>query len=412
MNNHYMSLFIYEAINEEGKIITNEINSLNKEEVMAVINQKHLTPIKIELKIDSQKSKKLNSVVLFDHFTYLDRIILIRNLASTIKAGLTLSEALEIMVADSNKKIVKDFLIEAQQGVLNGQSLSSIFAKHRQTFSPIFSGMIKAGESSGSLDKSLEELNHHLNREYSLIKKVKAALTYPLVLIVASISIVVAMLIFVLPKLAKSFSQNNIELPVLTKILMNISQALSFSFLLDAIVVAGLIAFIMYFKKTAIGKKFISYIMFNAPGFKKLVKKVMLVRFSRTLGSLISGSLPISEALSLTARAVGNERYEAAILKASEDIKNGNSLSEALKANQELFPNFLTSLMAVGEKTGTLGNVLKNFSDFYEEDVSSALKDLTTLLEPLLLLFMGLTVGLISLAILMPIYQMVGSFKY
>jgi type II secretory pathway component PulF len=407
-----MSLFIYEAINEEGKIITNEINSLNKEEVMAVINQKHLTPIKIELKIDSQKSKKLNSVVLFDRFTYLDRIILIRNLASTIKAGLTLSEALEIMVADSNKKIVKDFLIEAQQGVLNGQSLSSVFAKHHQTFSPIFSGMIKAGESSGSLDKSLEELSHHLNREYSLIKKVKAALTYPLVLIVASIAIVVAMLIFVLPKLSKSFSQNNIELPVLTKILMNISQALSFSFLLDAVVVAGLIAFIMYFKKTAIGKKFISYIMFNAPGFKKLVTKVILVRFSRTLGSLISGSLPISEALSLTARAVGNERYEAAILKASEDIKNGTSLSEALKANQELFPNFLTSLMAVGEKTGTLGNVLKNFSDFYEEDVSSALKDLTTLLEPLLLLFMGLTVGLISLAILMPIYQMVGSFKY
>ncbi len=191
-----MSLFIYEAINEEGKIVVAEINSLNREEVIAVINQKHLTPIKIELKSDSQKAKELNSIVLFDRFTYLDRIILIRNLASTIKAGLTLSEALEIMVADNNKKIVRDFLIEAQQSVLNGQALSSVFAKHPKIFSPIFSGMIKAGESSGTLDKSLEELNHHLNREYSLIKKVKAALTYPLVLIIASISIVVVMLIF------------------------------------------------------------------------------------------------------------------------------------------------------------------------------------------------------------------------
>ncbi len=215
-----------------------------------------------------------------------------------------------------------------------------------------------------------------------------------------------------MPKLSKSFTQNNIELPLLTRFLIDISQALSFSFLLDAVVVILLIVFIKYFKKTAVGKKIISYIMFNAPGFKKLIKKVMLVRFSRTLGSLISGSLSISESLNLTARAVGNERYEAAILKAGEDIKNGAPLSEALKDNPELFPNFLTSLMAVGEKTGTLGNVLKNFSDFYEEDVEGALKDLTTLLEPLLLLFMGLTVGLISLAILMPIYQMVGSFKY
>lgn len=407
-----MSLFIYEAINEAGKIVVAEINSLNREEVIAVINQKHLTPIKIELKSDSQKAKELNSIVLFDRFTYLDRIILIRNLASTIKAGLTLSEALEIMVADNNKKIVRDFLIEAQQSVLNGQALSSVFAKHPKVFSPIFSGMIKAGESSGTLDKSLEELNHHLNREYSLIKKVKAALTYPLVLIIASISIVVVMLIFVLPKLSKSFTQNNIELPLLTRILIDISQALSFSFLLDAAVVIFIIVFIKYFKKTAAGKKIISSIMFNAPGFKKLIKKVILVRFSRTLGSLISGSLSISESLSLTARAVGNERYEAAILKVGEDIKNGAPLSEALKDNPELFPNFLTSLMAVGEKTGTLGNVLKNFSDFYEEDVEGALKDLTTLLEPLLLLFMGLTVGLIALAILMPIYQMVGSFKY
>ncbi|MFZ4631692.1 MAG: type II secretion system F family protein [Patescibacteria group bacterium] len=407
-----MSLFIYEAINEEGRIVVSEINSLNKEEVISVLNQKHLTPIRIELKSDSAKFKGLGSTVLFERFTELDKIIMIRNLGATIKAGLTLSEALEIMVVDSNKKIVKDFLLEAQQSVLNGQSLSSVFEKHNNNFSPIFSGMIRAGEGSGMLDKSLEELNHHLNREYNLIKKVKAALTYPLILVVASIAIVIVMLVFVLPNLSKSFAQNNIELPLLTKILIQISNALSYSFLLDIFIVAGLVYFFMYFKKTKVGKNVISYLMFNIPVFKKLIKKIMLVRFSRTLGSLISGSLSISESLSLTAKAVGNDKYEEAILGASADIKNGISLSESLKNREELFPNFLTSLIAVGEKTGTLGKVLENFSDFYEEDVSAALTDLTTLLEPLLLLFMGLTVGLIAIAILMPIYSMVGSFKY
>jgi type IV pilus assembly protein PilC len=151
--------------------------------------------------------------------------------------------------------------------------------------------------------------------------------------------------------------------------------------------------------------------MFKIPVVKNLIKKIMLVRFSRTLGSLISGALSISESLSLTAKAVGNERYEAAISKANDEIKNGIPLSQALKNNPSLFPNFLTSLVAVGEKTGTLDVVLKNFADFYEEDVSSALKDLTTLLEPLLLLFMGGIVGMIALAILLPIYSMVGTFN-
>jgi type IV pilus assembly protein PilC len=407
-----MSLFIYEAINEEGIIVTNEINSSSKDEVIAVLTQKHLMPISVKLKNDISKSKAFGSGIIFERFTALDKIILIRNLAATIKAGLSLSEALEIMVTDSKKKVVRDFLLEARTSILNGQSLSNIFEKHKKTFSPVFVGMIRAGESSGTLDKALDDLSQHLNREYNLIKQVKSALTYPIILVIASFGIVLVMLIFVLPKLSKSFTQNNIKLPFLTKLLVDISNALTFSPLLDLSVVIAFIIFLMYFKKTTTGKKILSFLIFNIPVVKNLVKKVILVRFSRTLGGLIDGSLAISESLNLTARAVGNDIYEAAILAAAADMKNGISLSDALKKNPELFPNFLISLVAVGEKTGTLGLVLKNFSDFYESDVNSALKDLSTLLEPLLLLFMGLTVGLIALAVLMPIYQMVGSFKY
>jgi len=407
-----MSLFIYEAMNEEGRIVSSEINSLNKEEVVASLTQKHLTPIKIELRGEEKGSvASLKSQAIFESFSALDKIVLIRNLAATIKAGLSLSEALEILVADTTKNIVKKFLIEAQTSVLNGQPLSRVFEKNSRYFSPIFVGMIKAGESSGQLDKSLEELNRHLNREYKLIKKVKGALTYPIILIIASLGIVTIMLTFVLPKLTKSFTQNNVQLPFLTKVLVQISNALIFSPLLDIVVVGGLIGFIMYFRKTKGGKRFLSVAMFKIPIVKNLIKKIVLVRFARTLGGLISGALSISESLSLTARAVGNDVYEEAILKANDDLKNGIALSRALKNSPDLFPNFLISLVAVGEKTGTLDTVLKNFANFYESDVSSALKDLTTLLEPLLLLFMGLVVGLIAVSILLPIYGMVGQFN-
>jgi type II secretory pathway component PulF len=405
-----MSLFVYEAINEEGRIVTSEINSASKEEVIATLSQKHLAPVKIELK-GSETKVFSGSQAIFESFATLDKIILVRNLAATIKAGLNLTEALEIMATDTNKNVVKKFLAEARQGVSNGQPLSNVFERHRKDFSPIFTGMIRAGESSGTLDKSLEELSGHLNREYNLVKKIKSALAYPVILIVASIGIVAAMLIFVLPKLSKSFAQNNVELPALTKVLVSISSALTFSYWLDIAIVLFLVGFVWYFRRTEVGKKFLSELAFRIPVVRNLIKKIMLVRFARTLGSLISGALSISESLNLTAKAVGNTKYEEAIINADRDIKNGIALSNALKNNPKLFPSFLVSLVAVGEKTGTLDKVLKNFADFYEEDVSNALKDLTTFLEPILLLFMGLMVGLIALSILLPIYQMVGSFN-
>lgn len=406
-----MSLFIYEAINSDGRVVTSEINSTSREEVVTMLAQKKLTPIKIELRGSKADKTSLSSTAIFESFTALDKIILVRNLSATIKAGLSLSEAIEILLADTKKKIVREFLLEARTGVLNGQPLSRIFENNSKYFSPIFVGMIRAGESSGMLDKSLTELNRHLNREYKLIKKVKSALTYPAILVVASIGIIVVMLTFVLPRLTKSFAQNNVKLPLLTQILVNISNALIYSPVLDVLIAGAVIGGFMYFRKTKIGKKSLSYLMFKIPVVNNLVKKIVLVRFSRTLGGLISGALSISESLALTAKAVGNDQYEVAILKANDQIKNGIPLSEALKTNPKLFPNFLTSLVAVGEKTGTLDVVLKNFSNFYEDDVNNALKDLTTFLEPLLLLFMGLVVGMIAVSILLPIYQMVGKFN-
>ncbi|MFA5000343.1 MAG: type II secretion system F family protein [Patescibacteria group bacterium] len=406
-----MSLFIYEAADKEGKVVVGEINALNSESVASSLAQKNLTPVKIELKTEAE-SRSFKSKNILERFTTQDKIVLIRNLAATVKAGLSLNEALDILIADSSKKIVGTFLIDAQFNIQNGQPLSTAFENNRRYFPPLFVGLIKAGEASGRLDNSLEELSRHLTKEHELVKKVKSAMAYPLILIGASIAIVTLMLIFVLPKLTKSFEQNNLELPLLTRILMNFSSALTYSLFLDFAIVAALVGFFLYFRKTPRGKRVISYLLFHTPVVKNLVKKIILVRFARTLGTLIDSALPISESLNLTAKAVGNDRYEEAIARADKEIRSGIPLSQALRNDPELFPKFLVSLVGVGEKTGTLGQVLKNFADFYDNDVDTALKDLTTFLEPILLLFMGLMIGTIAMAILMPIYQMTGSFNY
>lgn len=403
-----MPLFFYEAIDNDGETVNGELNVPNKEEAVGVLARKKLTPIKIETR--ETKEAGLIKHQLFERYTTLDRIILVRNLAATIRAGLSIIEALDILIADSTKNIGRSILMTAKINVQNGQQLSETFAYYSKYFPSIFVGMIKAGETSGQLDKTLGELSQHMTKEYNLLKKVKSALTYPAILLTASIGIVIMLLTFVLPRLTKTFSQSNVELPFLTKVLMNLSKLITYNFWLDFLVLGGLVWFFVYFRKTILGKRFFSFLAFNIPVSRNLIKKIVLVRLTRTLGSLIASGLPISESLALTAKAVGNERYEKTLVAADNDIRNGQPLSDTLRKYPELFPRFLTSLVAVGERTGTLEEVLKTFADFYDDDVDSALKDLTTFLEPLLLLLMGLIVGMIALSILMPIYQLVGKF--
>lgn len=404
-----MPFFLYEAINPEGETIRSELAAASQEEVVAILSRKRLLPIKIEVKELGGRSFN-PAKITFERFTSLDRIMLVRNLATTVKAGLSLLASLDILIADAGKEVVRRILTTARLNIQNGQSLSLTFEQYPQYFPHIFVGMIKAGEASGQLDKSLSELSDQLSKELNLAKKVKSALAYPVILLFASVGIVFLLLTFVLPRLVKTFAQSNVELPLLTRILVKLSEWLTYSFLLDVAVMAALIGGFVALRRTAAGRRGLSFLAFRLPVARELVKKVILVRFSRTLGSLISSALPIEQALELTARSLGNVRYEAALLAVITDIKNGVSLSESLHKDPELFPRFLVSLVAVGEKTGTLDEVLKTYADFSEDDVDSALKDLATFLEPLMLLLMGVIVGAIALSVLMPIYKLVGNF--
>lgn len=404
-----MAFFTYEAINKDGETVFGDINASNQEEVVGMLSRKRLTPVRIEIK-QLKASGFAQANISFERFTALDRIILVRNLATTVKAGLSILESIEILIADATKNITRQILTSARGNIQNGQSLSKTFEDNEKYFPAIFVGMIRAGELSGQLDRTLDELTRNLVKEYDLVKKVKSALAYPVILLVASAGIVGLLLTFVLPKLIKTFTQNRVELPLSTKILVAASNALTYSYLLDLAVIVALGFGLMFLRKSRPGQRALSWLSFKLPVVRNLIKKIILVRFTRILGSLLSSALPIEEALLLSANSLGNHLYREAIEESVREIKNGLPLSESLRKTPDLFPHFLTSLVAVGEKTGTLDEVLKTFADFYEDDVDGALKDLTTFLEPMMLLIMGLIVGGIALSVLMPIYKLVGNF--
>ncbi|MEK7098045.1 MAG: type II secretion system F family protein [Patescibacteria group bacterium] len=404
-----MATYIYEAFNKEGKIIKGELDSRSKKDVSDFLENKKLVPVIIQEKGEIREVRRL-SFVIFERITIPDRIFFLRNLAAMVKAGLGMMEALDILILDTEKEVMKKILTTAKFNLEKGQPLSATFSYYKKYFSPIFIGLIKAGEISGRLEESLEELVQHLVRDYGLRKKVKSALAYPFILLVASVGVIFSLLFFILPRLTVSLKRSGAELPAITKAVLSASNALVYSPLLDLILFAAAVWFFVYFRKTRIGRRIFAWMIFKTPIVRSLVKKIALIRFARTLGSLVESGIGIVEALELSAQAVGNDMYERAIMDSLRNVQNGNSLSNSLRQNPKLFPHLLVNMMAVGERTGSLSDVLKNFSNFYEEEVDNALKDLITFLEPILLLIMGLIIGVIAISILLPIYQLVGKF--
>ncbi|MDP3901977.1 MAG: type II secretion system F family protein, partial [bacterium] len=374
------------------------------------LEAKGMSPILIEKEGDVKGSPGL-SMSLFERVKPIDLIMISRNLSIMIKAGISITESLDILINDSEKRIIKKILGEAKFNIQKGQPLSATFSYYKKYFPPVFVGLIKAGEVSGNLSESFAELAKYMSREYSLKRKIRSALAYPAILMTGSTGIITLLLVFVLPRLAKSFAASNVELPMITKIFMGISLVLSKSILADLLIFIFFVWLFFYFRKTDFGRKIFYGISLRIPVIKDLVKKSALIRLSRTLGGLIGSGLVIMEALELTAEAVGNSLYKKALLKAIGKIKSGIPLSKALGGYNNLFPHIFVNMLAVSEQTGSMESVLKTFSDFYDEEIDNTLKDMTTMIEPIMLLIMGLIIGAIALSVLLPVYQLVGKFS-
>jgi type II secretory pathway component PulF len=398
-----LPFYEYTASDNEGKLQSSEMEAVDRESVISFLKDQKLLVISVKEKTQSIAH------VFGGKITALDRITFAENLSIMLKAGVSMIEALDVMSRDAKNPYFKQVLSDIRFGLENGKPLSEGLANFGKDFNNVFINLVKAGEASGKLAEVLGQLATQLKKDYNLVSKIKGAFAYPIVLIVGIIFVAILLMTFVLPKLVTIFESSNLKLPVSTRIVFFISRVLGYKPILTiAVVVVLAIAIFLLLRQKSV-RKFLNQLVFRIPVISTMVHQMELVRFSRTLGNLLKSGVPIIKSLGIAAESSSLDEFRKLSIKAKEDIAKGVSLTNAFRKNRKLFPELLVSVMQVGEKTGELDTLLLNVADFYEEQVDNSLRSVTGLVEPILLVIVGLAIGGMAISIILPVYQLIGS---
>lgn len=399
-----MTVYSYKTISKDGESVGGTIESDTENGAIALLLKKGITPISVE-NINTKGRGYLNKIASSPSSE--DILFFVRNFSIALQSGVTVISALDIMERDQTRKAMHEMISKVSASVRGGTSLSDSFIPYARYFTPAFIGLLRAGELSGTLGKTFVLIGEYLKREFSLKQKLKSAMIYPAVLVAASVSVVVLLMVFVLPRLSGAFAQSGVALPLVTRIVLAISSVLTYSLWIDFVVLLLIIALFIWFKSSKKGREKFSKIIEKAPISSKMMKSVAIVRFLRTLGNLLVSGVSIIESLRVTADSVGHSGMNKAILKISSDVEGGGQLSKAMESHTEYFSGVIIGLVRVGEETGNLGSILVEVSEFFDDELDYSLRNAMALLEPLLLLTMGIVVGIIALSVLLPIYQLV-----
>jgi len=408
-----MPVFVYEVRDATGQLKRDTIEAQNMRLATQRLQEQKFTVINIREKSTSvaqtdllswyQKLKKVNEQAL---------VVFSRQFATMINAGLAMVRCLDILSEQTEDKKLQQTLVQVRRDVEGGATLSNALAKHPNVFSTLYTSMVKAGEMGGVLDEVLERLASFMEKDFSLKKKVKSALTYPVVILVMALAIVFFLVTYILPTFVSLFEGMNLTLPLPTKILIGITKgARDLRIILPLIAIAVISSVgISRYIQTPYGKRQYDLLKLNVPVFGLLNKKVAISRFCRTLGTLLSSGVPIMQALEIVGKASGNEIIAMTVSKIRDSIREGESIATPL-GSSGMFPPMVTQMVAVGEETGNLDAMLSKISDFYDTEVEYLLASLTSMLEPIMIVGMGGIVGFIVISVFLPLYQLIGSLQ-
>ncbi|MEN9558711.1 MAG: hypothetical protein RL141_1080 [Candidatus Parcubacteria bacterium] len=408
-----MPSYSYKATDRNGTPVEGILQATTETEVFAALSAKKLFPITITLaQQEGDRARwRLSSTPFSMGMSALDKILLIRHLSVILKAGIGLNEALDIVLQDTQKTTTKNILKEAKASVEMGEPFFRVFERHPRTFSPVFVGLIRAGETSGTLEQTLDNLMSQLLRDYNLLKSVRLAMVYPLILLLGSAGVILLMMTFVLPRMSRAFAGVLGELPLITQVFIRLSEVLGRNPLLTAITSVLLIGTLLITARTARGKRLLFLVFHRLPILRDLIQKMALARFSRTFQNLLASGVGVMDAIDISATTIGNPQFMDALMRMKEDLKKGMALSDAFRNRPKLFPSMFSSMITIGERTGSLNTSLGTLSAFYDEEMDRLLKTLVALMEPLLLLIMGLVVSGVALAVLLPMFRLVRIFQ-
>ncbi|MEA1867074.1 MAG: type II secretion system F family protein [Thermodesulfobacteriota bacterium] len=400
-----MPIFAWKGTASNGEIQKGEIEAQDEQAVRRLLRQQRISPSKIKAK----PKDLLENIALFQKkVTTKDIVIFTRQLSTMIDAGLPLIQGLEILASQQENKTFKKILMDTKSDVEGGSTFADALKKHPKQFDRLFCNMIAAGEMGGILDDVLKRLADYMEKALRLKRKVKGALTYPVIVLGISALVIGVILIFVIPVFEQMFAEFGGSLPVPTQMVVNLSKFVKSYFL---VIIGAVVIMVFLFKKyykTEKGKRVVDRLILKSPVFGPLLRKVAVAKLTRTLGTLIDSGVPILETLNVAAGTAGNKMVEEAIYNVRSSISEGRTIAQPL-AESGIFPAMVVQMVSVGETTGALDQMLNKIADFYDEEVETAVDALTNMIEPFMIVFLGGTVGSIIIAMYLPIFSMAGA---
>ena len=402
-------LFSYKVKDERGATIEGTVEAMSQDAAMKLLVDQKMIILSLE---DSGKIpfwRRQINIPFLNRSSLRDLVFLSRQLSVMVAAGLPLVESLNVLKDQTDNTYLKEVVQEISKDVQGGLHFSSALAKHPKIFDDFFINMVRAGETAGNLDEVLQYLANEQEKNFDLMSKIKGAMVYPIFVIATVIGVMVLMMVFVIPQLTGILVQSSVELPLPTKILIGVSSFAKNYYWLIIMVLIALGITIQTVLKTRKGKLLWGRIVLKLPVFGQLFRKFYLVRFAQSLSTLLVGGIPLTSALKIVSDVVGNVVYKNIILQSIIDVEGGHSMSNAF-LNHSSVPAMLPRLMAIGEQTGKLDEILEKVANFYSREVEGLLSKLVTLLEPIIIIFLGVVVAGMAASILLPMYQLSSSF--
>ncbi|OGI88120.1 hypothetical protein A2995_00065 [Candidatus Nomurabacteria bacterium RIFCSPLOWO2_01_FULL_33_24] len=398
--------FSYKAQDKKGEIIEGYLEADDKFSLANQLRGEGLTPISVE---ETKKKSKILFLIdkldnLIGSVSVYEKITFTRNLGGMIQAGLSLRRSLDVLEKQTKNKKFKIIINSLCKDIDEGDSLSESLSKFPKVFSGLFVSMVKAGEESGSLAESLKEIRSNLEKVYKLNKRIKGALIYPIIVVSAVVITGILMFIYVVPTLTKVFKDLNVELPKTTKLVITLSDFLSENTTLAFLILIAFIIFITFLFKSKKTKIFIDFIILRLPMIGVIAKEVNSARTARTLSSLLSSGVDMTKALSITGNVLQNIYYKKILKNAEDSVKQGIPLSKSFKESGKLYPIMVGEMVEVGEETGNLAKMFLDIAIFYEEEVDNKTQNLSTIIEPVMMIIIGIAVGFFAVSMITPLY--------
>lgn len=396
-----MPAYNYKAITVEGSTVTGTLTASNKNEIADMLNKRQSYPVYIEEK------KQFNiSFGSKTKFSARDISIFCRQFYAMLNSGVNILSSLDILRVQVENKKLRELTGQIYEDVQKGNSLSGSIRRQGESFPELLINMIEAGEASGNLDEVMKRMSEHYEKEYKINNKIKNALVYPTVLAIVAILVVVFLLTFVMPTFVGMFSSSGVELPLPTRIVLGASLIMQKFWYIILLLVIGIVFLFRNYINSNKGRNWFDGLKLKLPVIKKVNEKIISSRFTRTLSTLLGSGIPLLQALENVSRIVGNVVVEKAILKIRDDVRRGMPLATPVQASG-LFPPMVDNMINIGEEAGTMEDLLDKTANFYDEEVEVALQRMTTLFEPIMIVIMGIMIGFIVVAMLMPMFDMV-----